>query len=173
MKLVQIYLVRGLPGSGKTTFANSLNVNGEKQIFSADNFFYTHVGERWVYRWNPDRVRDAHADCQRRVADTLQRSVEARRLYPRRQTDGRLTLIVTNTFSEGWELAPYLEMHDRIADSHMRAVTVLDLFDAGCSDQQLAARCTHGVSAEKIAKIRARWQHSLHNMDPRPPWERG
>ena len=38
-------LVRGIPGSGKTTFANSMA--GSYPVYSADNFFETEAGYKF------------------------------------------------------------------------------------------------------------------------------
>ena len=49
---------------------------------------------------------------------------------------------------------------------------VLNLFDGGLSDKELAERNTHGVPEEAITRMRERFEHDWRSADPRPPWER-
>jgi tRNA uridine 5-carbamoylmethylation protein Kti12 len=61
-----VIVMRGLPGSGKTTFANQMvaaaNEKGFRAVIcSADRFFIEADG---VYRYRRDRLADAHEFCQ-------------------------------------------------------------------------------------------------------------
>ena len=49
-------------------------------------------------------------------------------------------------------MAPYYAI-----DPHLQ---VIDLFDGGLTDAQLAARNIHGVPEATIAKMRARYHHN-------------
>ena len=86
----ELVLIRGLPGSGKSTMARVLAMAGFKH-FEADQFFM-HDG---VYRFDGSRVREAHAWCQRATRQALQ--------------EGKRT-VVANTFTQLREMAPYLAM---------------------------------------------------------------
>lgn len=140
-------LVRGLPGSGKTTFACLLG-----KVVSADDYFYARGNGQ--YTFDPRLLPQAHQNCQDRAREVL-------------GTDE--TLVVANTFSCRWELQPYLEM----AREFGVRVTVIDLFDAGLTDEELAQRGLHGVPVTGIAAMRSRWEHDWKAGDPRAPWERG
>jgi len=85
----QLILIRGLPGSGKTTLAMSLD--DRFRHFEADMFFETEDG----YTFIPSKIKHAHAWCQRMVKGCLE--------------DG-LDVVVANTFTRLKELAPYLDM---------------------------------------------------------------
>ena len=76
---------------------------------------------------------------------------------------------VTNTFTCRWELEPYLKM----ASKHGWQVVVIDLFDGGLTDEELAARGTHGVPAEGIRRMRERYEHCWRTGDPLHPMDRG
>jgi uridine kinase len=56
-----LYLIRGVSGAGKSTFAMTLWAAGiVERMFEADDFFY-HNG---VYQFNPARLSEAHRYCQ-------------------------------------------------------------------------------------------------------------
>jgi predicted kinase len=140
-----LIIVRGLPGSGKSTVGAKFGV-----VRSADDFFM----DNGVYNFDPSKIVHAHAACQQAVKEDLDNGDNA---------------VVTNTFCMGWEFTPYIE----IAAEVSAAVIVVDMFDGGLDDAGLEARNVHGVSAEVIAAMRARWEADWRAADPRPPWERG
>jgi hypothetical protein len=145
--------VRGLPGAGKTTTATEWAGHAGGTLVSADDFF---VGEDGVYRFDGSKLTDAHAACQARARAIL--------------AEGG-SVIVHNTFTQGWEATPYVEM---IAEFNA-TYSVIDVFDGGLDDSALAARNVHGVPQAGIAAMRARWDHDLlaaQAAEPRKPWER-
>lgn len=143
-------LVRGLPGSGKSSFARSIVHIAERRYVSADDFFGHGEG---VYRFDPSKLGAAHAWCQSHASGCLSR---------------RESVAVANTFTQRWEMEPYL----RMAAEFGARVVVVDCFDAGMSDEELAAKNVHGVPVAGIAAMRARWEHDWRAGDPRAPWER-
>jgi predicted kinase len=63
--MTTLYLIRGVPGSGKSTFAQSLRSAGVvTEVFEADQFFVNAEGD---YKFNPSHLYDAHAVCQDRT----------------------------------------------------------------------------------------------------------
>lgn len=83
-------LVRGLPGSGKSTIARALSVASYAH-FEADQYFMV-AGQ---YRYQASEIRNAHEWCQTQARRALH---EGRRV------------VVANTFTRLSELAPYLRM---------------------------------------------------------------
>jgi energy-coupling factor transporter ATP-binding protein EcfA2 len=139
---VTLVLLRGLPGSGKNTLGDSMT----SVVISADDYFMVD-GE---YQFNGSKLGAAHADC-------LERTKAALRDAP----DGGV-VVVANTFSQHWEMAPYLYMADNGLPDFMPDLilnTVVDLFDAGLTDEELEERNSHGVPLQGIQKMRSRWEH--------------
>jgi tRNA uridine 5-carbamoylmethylation protein Kti12 len=81
-------ICRGIPGSGKTTFARLLG----RAICSADDFF-THGDE---YIWSADKVSTAHDWCKRKC-----------RRFMKKQID---RIIVCNTNTTEREMKPYMDL---------------------------------------------------------------
>ena len=80
-----LFIIRGLPGAGKTTLANEL----KGIVCEADQFFWLD-GE---YKYDASKIADAHKFCQDEVKDTM--------------LMGASTICVSNTFSQRWEMEVY------------------------------------------------------------------
>ena len=122
---------RGLPGSGKSTLAAKI----ADVVCSADDFFM----QNGQYNFDSKLLAAAHDDCFRRMTSYVNKDV---------------TVAVANTFSMYWEMKKYVDWAARNAVP----VQIVDLFDAGMSDVELAHRNVHGVPEVTIAKMRARWE---------------
>lgn len=133
--MTTLYLIRGLPGTGKTTLAERLK--GDGVMVAADDWFECADG---TYQFDPTQLQQAHQECQRRAQINLGRAD---------------TVVVHNTFSQRWEMQPYID----IAILHGARLVVLDLFDGGCTDEQLTERNSHGVPLHAIQRMRERWEH--------------
>jgi len=139
MKLI---IVRGLPGSGKTTFAKAfekrLAATGENTtVIAADDHFTSEDG----YNFNPAELGKAHSSCRARTLQALREGHH---------------VIVHNTFTKVNEFDPYLS----IAAQTSSDVEVYNVFDGGLTDEQLFERGTHGVPLDTIKKMRARYCHA-------------
>ena len=128
-----LILLRGLPGSGKSTVARRMT---DYVHLETDKYFEDMEGE---YKFNPVKLSEAHTWCQQRTANNmrLQRNI-----------------VVSNTFTQLWEKAIY----EMLAEAYGYQIVVVSLFDAGLTDEQLAERCVHKVPVEKIAQMRTRWE---------------
>lgn len=83
---MDLYIIRGIPGSGKSTFAkNIVNV-----YFEADMFF---VDGNGVYNFDATKLGKAHSWCQHSVASAMKLGVDK--------------IAVCNTFTKKWEMDPY------------------------------------------------------------------
>ena len=128
-----LILVRGLPGSGKSTTAQK--VYRDYVHFETDEYFM----QDGKYRFKSYELGKAHAWCQWLVATAMRNGAN---------------ITVSNTFTQMWEMAVY----HMLAQAYEYEVEVLDLYDCGLTDMQLAQRNKHGVPVEKIQEMRARWE---------------
>ena len=95
-----LILLRGLPGSGKTTLGeiimqtpSSKNTN---VVLSADDFF---IDENGNYNFDPTKLKEAHNSCQQKCAERMRLEFSK--------------IVVANTFTQEWEMKPYFEMAER------------------------------------------------------------
>jgi predicted kinase len=87
----ELFLLRGLPGAGKTTLAKSL---GGMHI-EADNYFMD--GDE--YKFDASKLKEAHTWCQNVVKVWILNSVPK--------------IIVSNTFTQEWEMQPYYDLAEK------------------------------------------------------------
>jgi hypothetical protein len=87
----ELFLLRGLPGSGKTTLAKSLG----GIPLEADNFFM--VNEE--YKFRPEFIKDAHNFCQKDCERAMQSDLPK--------------VVISNTFTQEWEMQPYFDLAEK------------------------------------------------------------
>ncbi len=126
-----LFIIRGVSGSGKTTLAAALDGGEAVPTYhaEADQFFMVD-GE---YRFDPTRLKQAHADCLVR-ADAAMMSGDYSRV------------IVSNTFTQVWEFQPYLDL----ARARGWRVSVIHMETRHAN--------THGVPEEAVKRMLARWE---------------
>jgi len=83
-----LLIVRGISGSGKTTFAELLGGT----VFSADDYFMKNGN----YEFDANRLGAAHLQCQANTQSAMQSGVPK--------------IIVANTFTTEWEMKPYFTL---------------------------------------------------------------
>jgi predicted kinase len=85
-----LYIIRGLPGSGKSTYAKKLRCFHVE----ADMYFM----RDGVYQFNKDSIKDAHNWCYSQVTNSLL---------------GGMDVSVSNTFTQLWEVNHYIALANR------------------------------------------------------------
>ena len=87
----ELFLLRGLPGSGKTTLAESLGGSH----MEADKYF-TYDGK---YVFDVTKLKDAHDWCQNAVRVFMENKSKR--------------VVVSNTFTQEWEMLPYYDLAEK------------------------------------------------------------
>lgn len=141
-----VYIMRGLPGSGKSTMAKSL-AGTTGCVVSADDFFMVN-GE---YRFDVTKLGEAHGQCMRRAIEHVQSGVEA-------------PLVVDNTNISNVEIAPYV----LLAQAYGWFPQILTLHSENAYVVATCAkRNTHGVPIERVM---AMFERLLRELPQTPPW---
>lgn len=133
-----LYIIRGLPGSGKSTTADIFRKQNIA-VFASDDFFLNAQG---VYNFDASKLAEAHKQCE----DNVNRVMNLKR-----------DVAVEGTFTMDWEALPDFSAAER----NEYRVVIIDCGDGGCSDEQLAARNIHGVPLHTIQKMRQRWHFNI------------
>lgn len=133
---MKVMIMRGLPGSGKSHFAEGFKRDQLKEwrlaYCSADLFpGFTKTGGK--YEFNPALIGDAHDYCLTEFMSTL-------------RNDRHELVIVDNTNLTAWEIAPYY----RLAQVGKHDVEILRM---ECDPIKAWQRNTHGVPLETVLRM--------------------
>jgi len=131
-----LIILRGLPGSGKSSFAKYMFSNN---VFEADQYFYDSNGN---YNFDASKLHEAHMDCQKRVEELMQMS---------ETTQYGQEIVVSNTATTERELEPYL----KLAKSYGYIVVSLIV------ENRHGNKSVHGVPDETLEKMRKRFSVKL------------
>jgi predicted kinase len=126
-------LVRGLPGSGKSTFAKTL-VKKDYCHKEADMFFIDRDGN---YKFEPSKIKDAHKWCQEEV-DFLMKYEHS-------------PVVVSNTFTQEWEMEAYYKLAEQYG---YKVFSIIVENRHGGVNQ-------HGVPADKLEQMKNRFEVKL------------
>jgi len=133
-----LVLLRGLPGSGKSSFANL--IWSSFVICEADQFFYDAEGN---YNFDPSKLKEAHKYCRDKVESFMLDNEKNPQFYPE--------IIVSNTFTKEWEMEEYF----KLANKYGYKVVSLII------ENRHGGKNVHGVPDSKINEMRNRFEISL------------
>ena len=125
----ELFLLRGLPGSGKSTLAKSI---GGKH-FEADMYFMKD-GE---YKFDFTKLKEAHNWCAIQTQKAM--------------VDDEAKIIVSNTFTQEWEMQLYYELAER----HGYRVHSLIV------ENRHGGVNIHGVPEDKLEQMKNRFELKL------------
>jgi predicted kinase len=129
-----LFLLRGLPGAGKSTLANQLS----EDHFEADMYFTNESGQ---YLYNPQYIKQAHQWCQNQVLECMESH----------KNKSRHSICVSNTFTQKWEMDSYYKM----AESYGYRVFSIIV------ENRHGGENLHSVPEDKIEAMRARFEFRL------------
>ena len=124
----KIVLMRGIPGSGKSTKAQFIY---EGVVISTDDYFM--AGDRYLF--DPTKVGDAHAWNRDRCRKLM--------------ADGAETIVIDNTNIKAWEMKPYVLM----AKEHGYSVEFKSTIDTCGTAKECFLRNAHGVPLAVIERM--------------------
>lgn len=139
-----LYIIRGLPGSGKSTLGEKLadtymdysEFGGIRHYsYAADDWFTDREGN---YNFFPEELPQAHEDCRARVLEAM--------------LSGAENIAVCNTFTQAWEAEPYV----KLCELHEYTPVVLE-----CQSQ---FGNVHNVPQESINAMADRWDSRVDFM---------
>jgi predicted kinase len=128
-----LYIIRGVPGSGKSTFAKELVP--EFLVCEADKFFVSETG----YNFDPNKLKEAHDWCQK-IVETYMQDPER---YPK--------IAVSNTFTREWEMKPYFELAEKYGYKVFSVIV----------ENYHGNRSVHNISESTIDKMIDRFEINL------------
>ena len=134
-----LFLVRGLPGAGKSTFAN--HIWNEYAICEADKYFINK--ETGEYNFDATKLREAHEWCRSEVETRMKDHQLNAQYYPE--------IVVSNTFTQEWEMKAYMDL---AAKYGYQVVSLIVENRHGNSS-------VHNVPDETIEKMKTRFEVKL------------
>lgn len=134
--MTTLYLIRGVCGSGKSTFATELYQAGiVSAVLEADQHFIDPVtGE---YKFDANQLAVAHVRCQQRCIEYL--------------IEGK-SVAVSNTSTTEREVHTYKEIAERIIGCKFVSIVV---------ESRHSGKNQHGVPEEKVQQMRNRFSVKL------------
>jgi predicted kinase len=133
-----LFLVRGLPGSGKTSFASA--IWNEYAVCEADKFFYDKEGN---YNFDPSKLKEAHTWCKNQVETRMIDHRNNQQYYPE--------IAVSNTFTQEWEMEDYF----KLAEKYGYKVVSLII------ENRHGGQNVHGVPEDKLQIMKNRFEIKL------------
>ena len=135
-----LFIVRGLPGSGKSTFAEKL-VGHNFLVCEADKYFINK--ETGEYKFDISKIKDAHESCRAMVEMYMRDSTMNDQFYRE--------IAVSNTFTQELEMDPY----NKLAEKYGYKIfsVIVENRHGGVNE--------HGVPEDKLEQMKNRFEIKL------------
>ncbi|MES2565942.1 MAG: AAA family ATPase [Bacteroidota bacterium] len=130
-----LILLRGLPGSGKTTLAKLLSENNTYPVFSVDDYFTDEATGEYIFNFNNNHL--AYKECESLTKDAMKQGIQK--------------IFVHNTFTMDWEMEPYFKL--ALEADYAIFVATLENYHQ--------SKNTHDVSEEQIRKMAEKYKVKL------------
>ena len=130
----ELFLLRGLPGSGKTTLAKSLG-----GVFIEADLFFEYEGK---YKFDASKLKEAHAWCQTQVSNAMLLNYSA---------NINERIVVSNTFTQAWEMQPYYDLAEKYG--YRVYSLIVENRHGGVNE--------HGVPEDKLIQMKNRFEVQL------------
>jgi predicted kinase len=124
-------LIRGLPGSGKSTVAKLFD---KALHFEADMYFLDADGN---YHFDASKIKNAHNWCRHSVMDAMK--------------EGHPIVVVSNTFTQEWEMEVYYLLAEELG---YRVISMI-------VENRHEGKNIHGCPDDKIEQMKTRFEISL------------
>lgn len=148
-RVQEVIITSGIPGAGKSTWVRKNTNPYMTEVFSADNYFFDNNGQ---YHFDPSKLSEAHSSCLRNFTTRLLH------LNNLAEDSCKITLVVDNTNTSAWEIAPYYSL----AQAFSIPVRILRII---ANPETAYHRNIHGVQKDKVEKMAERI-----TLNPLPPF---
>lgn len=139
---MKVFILRGIPGSGKSTWVEEYChnlppvkvgvVEGKVAICRADDY---HINKYGIYEYKPENAKPAHDECFKKALAVL---VHMPKEYSH--------LFIDNTNSSLWELSPYYRLAEALGHS-------VEIVQIDCPLEVSIRRNVHDVPSSTIWRM--------------------
>ncbi|MBP8083352.1 MAG: AAA family ATPase [Spirochaetes bacterium] len=130
-----LFLLRGLPGAGKTAIAGILSENGKYPVFSIDDYFTDDLTGDYTFDYKTNHL--AYKHCEKMTFEALSSGFEK--------------VFVHNTFTAEWEMEPYFKM----ASDFSYLIFVLTV------ENRHGGKNIHEISSDQLHKMAEKYKVRL------------
>lgn len=121
-----LLIIRGIPGSGKTTLSEYISMLNDAIVCSADDYFYDDKGN---YNFDPNELYNAHKWCKEKAEFAMKNSQN---------------VIIANTSVKEKEINPYIKMGNNNGYKIFSIIV----------ENRHNGKNVHGVPNETISKMK-------------------
>lgn len=132
-----LIILRGLPGSGKTTLAKLLSEKGKYPVISIDDYFTNEQTGEYTFEFDKNHL--AYKYAEERTRDAMAKLSEK--------------IFLHNVFSIEWEMEPYFQL----AAKNQYTVFVLTV------ENRHKHSNVHHISDEQLEKMAAKYKVVLYH----------